>query len=145
MRGDDGVFGRREAGPLDVGAVAEKRENAFVAITRESVKVEGLAVDRSWINLEIAGVDDDAHRRSNRERDAINGAVRHVQINSISYGPSRRGGRATLRLIWWIRAGRASSRRFLHERERELRAVNGHVEVAENVGQRADVVFMRRG
>ena len=34
---------------------------------------------------------------------------------------------------------------FAHERERELRAVNGDVEIAEDVGNRADVVLVRVG
>ena len=75
MRRHDGSFGRSEAGPLDVGRVAEQREHAFAAIARESVQVKRRAIDGSLIDLEVAGVNDDAHRRTHGERDAIDGAV----------------------------------------------------------------------
>ena len=38
---------------------------------REAVDVEVLAVDRRLIDLEVAGVDDDADRRVDGERDAV--------------------------------------------------------------------------
>ena len=76
----DGALRRREAGPLDVGAVAEEREHAFLSVAREGVQVERLSVDRRGVHFEIAGVNDDSDGRANRERDAINGAVRDVQI-----------------------------------------------------------------
>ena len=44
--------------------------------SREAVHVEVLAVDRRLIDLEVAGVDDDADRRVNGERDAVRHAVR---------------------------------------------------------------------
>src|ERR687888_76392 len=43
---------------------------------REAVDVEVFAVDWRLIDLEIAGVDDDADRRADRERDAVGHAVR---------------------------------------------------------------------
>ena len=73
---DDGALGRSEAGALDVGGVAEERENAFVAVAREGVEIEAGAVNGSLVDLEVAGVDDDAERRADGERDAVDGAVR---------------------------------------------------------------------
>src|SRR4029077_17511465 len=58
--GPDGALGESGAGALDVGTVAEKGEDAFLAVAGEGVEVEGAAVDGRGVNLEVAGVDDDA-------------------------------------------------------------------------------------
>ena len=72
------AFRRRVARPLDVGAVAEQRQHAFLAVAREGVQVEGLAVDRRLVHLEVAGMDDHAQRRAHGQRHAIDRAVRDV-------------------------------------------------------------------
>ena len=72
----DGALRRRVARALDVGAVAEKREHAFAAVPRKGVQIERRAVDGRLINLEIAGVNDDADRRANGQRHAVDRAVR---------------------------------------------------------------------
>jgi len=41
------------------------------------VNIEARAADRRVINLKIAGVNDDAHGSADRERDAVDGAMRH--------------------------------------------------------------------
>ncbi len=50
--------------PIDVGAVGEEREHALGAELGEAVQVEVLAVDRRLVDLEVAGVDDRADRRT---------------------------------------------------------------------------------
>ncbi len=72
----DGAFRRRISGALDIRAVAEEREHAFLPISREGVQIELVLVRRRLVNLEIAGVDNHADRRAHRKRDAINRAVR---------------------------------------------------------------------
>ena len=136
------ALGGREAGALDVGAVAEEREHALLPVARERVQVERFAIDGSRIDLEIAGVDDDADRRAHRERDAIDRAVRDVQILDLEW--AERGRFAGRDFVQLGRIEQAVLFQFFpHQRERELRAVYRHVEVAENVGDRADVVFVR--
>src|SRR5580692_5701753 len=49
---DDGALGGSEAGALDVGGVAEKRQDAFGAVAREGVQIEGSAVNGSLVDLE---------------------------------------------------------------------------------------------
>ena len=73
--GDDGAFGGSEAGALDVCGIAEKREDAFAAVAGESVEIEGRAVYGSLIDLEVAGVNDDADGRAHGQGDAVDGAV----------------------------------------------------------------------
>ena len=40
------------------------------------MKIEGRAVDGSLVDLEVAGVNDDAERRADGKRDAVDRAVR---------------------------------------------------------------------
>ena len=49
-----------EAAPVDVRAVGEERQHALGAELREPMDVEVLAVERRLVDLEVAGVDDDA-------------------------------------------------------------------------------------
>ena len=59
-RFDDVELRAGEAAAIDVGAVGEQREHPVGAELREAVHVEVLAVDRRLVDLEVAGVDDDA-------------------------------------------------------------------------------------
>ena len=68
-----------EALAIDVGAVGEQRQHAGGAELGEPVEVDVLAVERRLVDLEIAGVDDDAVRRRDRQRDAVRHAVRDAQ------------------------------------------------------------------
>ena len=97
------------------------------------------------VDLEIAGVNDDAERRADRERDAIDGAMGNgdefnFEGSDFDEAAARsdfaeRGG---LEQPGFIEA-------FFYEREGEARALHGNVEVAKDVGKRADVVFMAVG
>ena len=69
----------REAAPIGVGAVGEQREHARGAELGEAMQVEVLAVERRLIDLEVAGVDDHAARRVDRQRQAVRHAVRDAQ------------------------------------------------------------------
>ena len=72
---DDGALAGRVAGALDVGRVLQQRQHAALAVFGEGVQVEGLVVERREIDLEVAGVDDDADGRFNGERDAVHQRV----------------------------------------------------------------------
>ncbi len=63
-------------------------------------------------------------------------------MNSISYGPisTRRPGRTSRRVVESSRAGFFEA--FFDERKGEASAVNGDVEIAEDVGEGADVIFV---
>src|SRR5262249_23291264 len=62
----------------DVGGVLEERENALLAIFGKGVKVEEPVVGRCWIDLEVAGMDNDAKRSVNGEGDAVHKTVRDL-------------------------------------------------------------------
>src|SRR4051812_1397750 len=74
--GADGALTGRVSGPFDVGGVLEEREHAFFAVLGEGVKIEELIVSGRGIDFKIAGMDHDAYGRVNRQRDAIDQAMR---------------------------------------------------------------------
>jgi hypothetical protein len=57
---NNGAFRRRVTGALDVGGIAEQRKDSFIPVASERMNIEAGAFDRRVINLEVAGVDDDA-------------------------------------------------------------------------------------
>ena len=59
----DGPFGRRVARVLGPGGVGQEADDALLAELGEDREVRQLAVDRRVVELEVAGVDDDADRR----------------------------------------------------------------------------------
>ncbi len=105
------------------------------------MQVEGLAVDRRLVHLEVAGVDDHAQRRAYRQRHAIDRAVRdvnefHVEWADLHVPPGEHF--AQVGLVQQAVLFQA----LAHQRQRELRAVDRHVQIAQNIRQRADVIFV---
>src|SRR5580698_6865188 len=72
----DRPFTGRIARTVDVGGILKERENAALANFRESMQVEGFAVRRRKVDLEVAGMDDGTHRGLNGKRNAIDERVR---------------------------------------------------------------------
>ncbi len=135
----------REAGALDVGGVGEKGEDTFVAVAGEGVEVEGRATDGRLVDLEIAGVNDDAEGGAHGERDAIDGAVGYgneFDFEGADFDKAASGNdfaeRGGLEQAGFIEP-------FFYEREGETRSVHGDVEIAKDVSERADVIFMAVG
>ena len=84
----DGAFAGRVAGAVDVGGVLQQAEDALLAEFGEGLQVEGLGVGRGEIDLEVAGVDDDADGSVDGERDAVDQRVRDADGHD---GEWRRG------------------------------------------------------
>ncbi len=74
----DGAFGFGIAGPIGIGGVRHEQQHAALAVFGESVQVEELVIGGSGIDLEIAGVDDDAERSGDGERDGADDGVGDV-------------------------------------------------------------------
>src|SRR5229473_3261594 len=135
------TFRRREARTLHVRGIAEEREHAFVAVLCERVKIERRAANRRLINLEIARVNDHAERRADRQRNAVHGAVRHGN----KFNLERANLHQPAGNHFAQRRGFQQSRfiqAFFHQRQRESGSIHGNIEVAQNVRQCADVIFM---
>ncbi len=134
----------RIAGPLHVGRVLQQRQHAALAVLGKRVQIERLVVERREIDLEVAGVDHDADRRLDRQGHAIHQRMSH---------PDRLDGeRADGELF----LGRDLDERGLVEQmmlfelafdkgQRELGGVHRNLELAQNPGQAADVIFVPVG
>ncbi len=68
-------FRGRPAWLLDADAVAQHHQHAFIAEGAQPLVVGGLAFDRSRIELEVAGMKQDAGRRADHQPDRIGDAV----------------------------------------------------------------------
>ncbi len=53
-------------------------QDAALAVLGKGVQVEGFAVERREVDLEVAGVDDDADRGFNGQRNGVHHRVSHV-------------------------------------------------------------------
>jgi hypothetical protein len=73
--GNDGAFAGCVAGALDVGRVLKQGQDAALAVFGEGVEIEGVAVDGGEIDLEVAGMDDDADGGFNGQGYAIDQRV----------------------------------------------------------------------
>jgi hypothetical protein len=76
--GNDGALAGRVAGAVDVGRVLQERQHAALAVLGKGVQVKGLVVEWRQVDLEVAGVDDDAHGSFDGQRHAIDQRVRYV-------------------------------------------------------------------
>ena len=70
-------FGRRRAGPVGVGRVAAEQAHAVVPVGGEPAQVRRLAHHRRVVDLEIAGMDDQAGRRVERDPEGVGDRVGH--------------------------------------------------------------------
>src|SRR5229473_2082835 len=138
---NDGALRGCKTGALHVRGIAEQRQHALVAIPGERVQIERGAAHGSLIDFEIAGVDDDAERRANGQGDAIHGAVRHG--NEFDFKGADFHETAG---YYFAKRGRLQKPRFVesffYQRQREARPVHGNIQIAQDVGQGANVVFM---
>ena len=141
---NDGAFAGRVAGALHVGRVLQQGQHAALAVLGKGVQVEGLVVERREIDLEVAGVDDDADRRIDGQRHAV-----HQRVGDADRLDGERAD------------GELLLRRDLDELgfveqlvlfelafdigQRELGGVDGNFELAEDPGQSADVVLVAVG
>src|SRR5688572_26481551 len=154
-RDDDLAFGAREdllervldvgfrsgiAAAIDVGAVAEHRQHAFRSELREPVQIECLAVDRSLIDLEVAGVEQHALRRAHDDSNAIGHAVGHAHEFERERAHYNYGTRFDLD---GLRFQLMFVELVLDDAERERGSVHRTVQVRQHVRHAADVVFVR--
>ena len=74
----DGALAGRVSFALDVGGILKQGQHALFAVLGEGVQIEKPVVGGGGIDFEIAGMNDDAERSVNGERDAIDQAVRDL-------------------------------------------------------------------
>ncbi len=130
--------------PADIGRVRAEGQHAALAQRGERRIVRLLVVDGVQVELEISRVDDRADRRLDRETDAVGDRVGHAdgrdgEAAQLDLVPRPIG--AQVGALEHAMLGQA----MLGDGERQRRAVHGHVEVAQEVRQRPDVVLVTVG
>src|SRR5262249_41762072 len=133
-----------EPAAIDVRAVGEERHHALGAELRQTMDVEMLAVDRRLVDLEIAGMDDDADRGADGERDAIGHAVRHAG----EFDVDRTDGDAIARPggdEWPALVDTMLLELWFDQRQRQRRRVDGTIHMPKDVRDSANVVLMTVG
>ena len=138
------AFAWRVARALDVGRILEQRQHALLAVLGEGVQIEEPVVGRRGIDLEVAGMDQHAHRRMDGQRHAVHQAMRH--LDGIDGERPDLEALAGLDLVELgiIQQAMLFQLAF-HIGQRELGAVDRDVELRQQPGQRADVVFVPVG
>ena len=139
-RADLGL-GSRAPGPAHIGRVRAEREHPALPQRGELRVVRLPGIHRIRVQLEVARVDHRAHRRLDGEADAVGDGVGHAdrddrEAADLDLVP--RLVRPEVRPLEHIVLGQARAR----ERQGERRAVHGHVEVPQEIGQRPDVVLV---
>ena len=138
------LLGGGEAGTLRVGGVAQQSQHALLAVLRQSSKVGGAAGQRGVVDLEVAGLDDGAGRAVDGESYRVRDGVVHMdrlhgeaaQLELLAGGDLHELGLACkaelLQLIADEAAGQAG-------------AVDGQIELLQQIGDAADVILMAVG
>ena len=65
--GADRLLRRAEARHVGVGRVSQQQQHAALAVFGEPLEVEDTPVERSLVNLEVTGVQQQALRRGDRQ------------------------------------------------------------------------------
>ncbi len=105
------------------------------------MQIKLVVIHRCLIDLEIARMNHHAHRRPDRQRHAINRAVRHRNKFHFKRPDLHQPSRHRFKQLRRIQQPRLRQP-LLHQRQREPRPINGHIQVAQNVRQRPDVILM---
>ena len=139
----DDALRRRVPGTFRVRRVREHAEHAFIADARDRREIGRAAVDRRLVELEIARVEDRSEFGRDRERTTAGEAV--VDVDELGLDAAVLDDVAGLHgdevaiadlLILELRA---------NERERERRAHDRNVELAQQIRDAADVIFVPVG
>ena len=105
------------------------------------MEVERFAVRRREVDLEVTGVQDDSHGRVNRKRNAIDQRVRDADRHD-GEGPERKAFAGDhLDQIGVVEQPVFVQFAF-DQGQRELRSVDWNVELGQDPGQAANVVFV---
>src|SRR5208283_1412973 len=131
------AFRTRAAGALDVGRIREQDCNAFCAKLGEAFAIEHLAVHGSVVDLEVAAMNDDPGGSSNRESDRVRGRMRNpnrLDRERPGLECDSRRNRPQIDRTVEVRIGEAPA----GEGKRYIGSINGNVEAAEQMRERAD-------
>ena len=125
---------------LDVRRFAQKKSYAFFADLRDSRDIRHLPADRRHVDLEVSRMEDDPDGGGDRKCAAARNGMIHV--NKFHLEATRLDNRSRADAIELIPVDPLFLKFVLAEHQRELRSVNGNVEILQNVRKPAYVVFV---
>ncbi len=143
-RGAHGALAHGIARALHVGGVRQQRQHALLAQLAEARQVDDLPIDGRGVDLEVAGVHHRAHPCVNGEGHRVGDGVVHVdELHLELAGPHRL---ARLHGDQLRGAGQPVLLQLQLDQPRgEPRAVDGHIDLLEHIGDGPDVVLVPVG
>src|SRR5579885_3098581 len=138
------TFGSRAPRALDVGRIRKQERDPFAPQLGKPLTIEMFAVDRRFVDLEVSAVNDQAGWRPDSERERIGRGMRNA--NRLDFEGTEAEGTAwpdgyQLRLPGKRAFGKPAAR----ERKRHVARVNRDIDFAQQMRERADVIFVRMG
>ena len=142
--GGDLLFGGRKARTLGIGGVAQQGQNALLAVFGQGGQVGDAAGQRGVVDLEVTGLDDGACRAVDGKGHRIRDGVVHMdgfhrkaaQLELLLGGDLHELGLACQAELFQLvpdeAAGQAST-------------IDGQIELLQQIGDAADVVFVAVG
>ena len=138
------LFGHGVARALGVGGIAQQRQHALLPQLGQPAQVDGRAVHGGVVHLEVAGVNDGAHRGFDRQGAGPRDGVVHVdefhgkaaRLDDVALGDHVQRGHVLQPVLLQL---------VLAQRQGQLRAVDRRGQVAQHIGHRADVVLVAVG
>ena len=142
--GTHAPFGHGEARTLRVGALREQRKNAPVAELAEPCKVDDAALNRGVVDLEVAGMDNDAGRCVYSEAAGIR--YRVVHTDKLHRHAAELHGLPRLNHIKPALGEYAVLLQLaLYKSEGERSSVHRHVDSFEQIRKASDMILMSVG
>ena len=129
---------------LRVGGVAHEGQDARVAELGEALQVDGIPVDRGVVDLEVSRVHDRARRGGDRQGSRIHDGVvgldeLHIELAELHDVPE--GDDVPLRIVQQV----VLAELVLDDAHGQAGAVDGHIDLLEDIGEGADVVLVAVG
>ena len=131
-------------GAADIGRIRAEAEHPALAEGGEFRVVGLLGVHGTRVELEVAGMDDRAHRRLDGEPDAVGDGMGDADRDD---DEAARPDLVARRVGPQVRALESAelAQAMPGYRERQRRAIHRHVELPQEVGERADMVLVAVG
>ena len=141
----DRLLRRAEARHVGVGRISQQQQHVALAILGELLEVEDTPVERSLVNLEVAGVQQQALWGGDRQREALRGAVGYVNAFDRETAQPDLFARGDRSQAGWLEQGEFRDL-LAHHAQRERGAEDWHiVDLLEQVRHAADVVQVAVG
>ena len=145
LQGDaDLPLAQSVAGPLGVGGVGHQGQDAGFAVMGETVQVHGAAGHRGLVDLEIAGMDQEALGGAHHEPDAVHDGMAHPDELEFKRPQDQGHPGGDLPQVGVFQEA-VLPQLFFEQGQGQGGAVHRHGDFLEQKGHRADMVFVAVG